>query len=97
LFGGDFMILLLAPLLTLSAPAAGSTGREIAGQDTVGTPAATDPAAPAKPKKERKICRDDDRPASHIGKRICKTAAEWREAGDMPGKETIIPGKRVGG
>jgi hypothetical protein len=86
------MFLLIAPLLMLGAPVAGSTGQEI-----TAPPAATDPTAAAKPKKERKICRDDDRPASHIPKRICKTAAEWREAGDMPGQETIIPGNRAGG
>jgi hypothetical protein len=88
----NFMILLLAPLLMLGSPVAVSTG-----QETAGTPAAADPAAPAKPKKERKICRDDDRPASHIPKRICRTAAEWRETSDAPSKETVIPGNRVGG
>lgn len=44
-------------------------------------PAATE--APAKPVKEKKICKadPDGDPASHMIKRTCKTAAEWQQQG----------------
>lgn len=44
-------------------------------------PAATE--APAKPVKEKRICKvdPDADPASHMVKRTCKTATEWQQAG----------------
>ena len=48
-------------------------------------PAAATPAAapaPAKPAKEKKICKTDDAdPGSHMIKRTCKTQAEWSQQG----------------
>jgi hypothetical protein len=38
------------------------------------------PESAAKPKKERKICRDDPNSYSHMQKRVCKTQAEWDNA-----------------
>ena len=35
------------------------------------------PAPAAKPKKEKKICRDNANSYSHMGGRVCKTQAEW--------------------
>jgi hypothetical protein len=35
------------------------------------------PAPAAKPKKERKICRDNANSYSHMGGRVCKTQVEW--------------------
>jgi hypothetical protein len=44
-----------------------------------------------KPKKERKICRSDTKPGSHMARTVCKTAKEWNAAGE----ETFeIPGNR---
>jgi hypothetical protein len=38
--------------------------------------------APAKPIKEKKICKTDDAdPGSHMVKRTCKTQAEWDQQG----------------
>ena len=45
-------------------------------------PAAVTPpvAAPAAPKKEKKICRVDDADSgSHMVRRICRTAEEWNQ------------------
>ncbi len=60
------MSLLIASLLAL-----GSSAMTVAEDQSA--------AAPEKPKKERKICRLDDMISSHIPKKICKTADEWRE------------------
>ena len=60
------MSLLFASLLAL-----GSSAMTIAEDQPTTTP--------EKPKKERKICRNDEAISSHIPKRICKTADEWRE------------------
>jgi hypothetical protein len=38
------------------------------------------PAPAAKPKKERKICREDPNSYSHMVGRVCKTQAEWDNA-----------------
>lgn len=49
-------------------------------QPVAGTPA--EAAAPAKPVKEKKICKTDDAdPGSHMVKRTCKTQAEWNQQG----------------
>eukprot|EP01035_Chromulina_nebulosa_P037047 gene37047-49987_t len=67
------MTLLLASLLAFASPA-------------VATAPNTDPASPPvaapqeKPKKEKKICRPEERTVSRITKMICKTAAEWQES-----------------
>jgi hypothetical protein len=38
--------------------------------------------APAKPVKEKKICKTEDSdPGSHMVRRICKTQAEWDQQG----------------
>jgi hypothetical protein len=38
--------------------------------------------APAKPAKEKRICKaDDSDPASHMVKRTCKTEQEWQQQG----------------
>lgn len=51
-------------------------------QPAAAPPAATAPA-PAKPAKEKRICKVDPEadPASHMVKRTCKTAAEWQQQG----------------
>jgi len=41
--------------------------------------AASDQPSDQQPKKERKICRADQSSTSHMTKRICKTAAEWKQ------------------
>lgn len=80
------MKLLLVSLLFLSAP----IGAQAAPQSTDATATApTDQPVPAKPKKERKICRDEEKAGSHIGKRICKTAAEWQGTDDSDNNTTI--------
>jgi hypothetical protein len=71
------MSLLVAALLLVSDP--------------VAQPAtAQAPAQPAKPQKERKICKvDPARTGSHMSKRKCLTQAEWddldqgKNAGDL--------------
>ena len=44
---------------------------------------ATPVAAPAKPAKEKKVCKIDPEadPASHMIKRICHTEQEWKSQG----------------
>jgi hypothetical protein len=38
--------------------------------------------APAKPAKEKRICKSDDSdPGSHMVKRTCKTEQEWQQQG----------------
>ena len=38
--------------------------------------------APAKPAKEKRICKTDDSdPGSHMVKRTCKTEQEWQQQG----------------
>ena len=49
-------------------------------------PAATAPAvaeAPAKPVKDKKICKTDPNsdPGSHMVKRVCHTESEWHKQG----------------
>lgn len=34
---------------------------------------------PAKPAKEKKICRDSDDSTSRLSKRVCRTVKEWEE------------------
>jgi len=65
------MTLLLASLLALGSPAL------MVAPDAAPAPA---PAATTqeKPKKEKKICRADQRTYSRIPKMVCKTAAEWQ-------------------
>jgi hypothetical protein len=44
--------------------------------------APTTAPAPAKPAKEKKICKTDDSdPGSHMVKRTCKTEQEWQQQG----------------
>jgi hypothetical protein len=52
------------------------------GQPAPAVPAAAT-EAPAKPVKEKKICKvdPDADPASHMIKRTCKTATEWQQQG----------------
>lgn len=46
--------------------------------DQAAIPAPVTTAVPAKPTKEKKICKTEDSdPGSHMVKRICKTEAEW--------------------
>ncbi len=60
------MIILSASLLLLAAEPAAAPA-----------PATQTPAAPA---KERKICRKVDLSNSRMGRRECKTEAEWEAA-----------------
>lgn len=46
---------------------------------TTGALAADEQPADKQPKKERKICRADQSSTSHMTKRICKTAEEWKQ------------------
>jgi hypothetical protein len=39
--------------------------------------AASDPATPSKPAKEKKVCKSDNRTGSIMPKRICRTQEEW--------------------
>ena len=49
-------------------------------QPVVAAPTAA--PAPAKPAKEKRICKTDDSdPGSHMVKRTCKTAQEWQQQG----------------
>jgi len=50
-------------------------------QPAPAVPTATE--APAKPAKEKRICKvdPDADPASHMIKRTCKTATEWQQQG----------------
>ena len=44
--------------------------------------AVTAAPAPAKPAKEKRICKTDDSdPGSHMVKRICHTQTEWNQQG----------------
>lgn len=58
-------------LLTGTTAIAQQTGGATATPQATATPA-------AKPKKEKKICRDGDASSySHMPTRVCKTQAEW--------------------
>ena len=52
---------------------------------------------PAKPKKVHRICRDIQKPGSHIETSVCKTAAEWAgtDAASSGDVDAGIPGNRV--
>jgi predicted secreted protein len=66
----------VAALMLVSAQA-------LADQSTVAAPVAPMAAAPAKA-KQNKICRVDDADSgSHIVKRICLTAEEWQNRGNV--------------
>ena len=68
---GDFMSIIVAFLLAASAAP---------DQAAVAAPVAA--PAPAKPAKEKRICKTDDSdPGSHMVKRTCKTEAEWQQQG----------------
>lgn len=84
------MTLLFASILFLGASATMPTVQE--------TPASSPSIAPAeqttaaKPKKERKICRSEDKASSRIPLQVCKTAAQWSEAETSGGGPAIIKG-----
>ncbi|MEG3147483.1 hypothetical protein U1839_22750 [Sphingomonas sp. RT2P30] len=67
------MTFLLASLLAFSSPALATAPDTDAASAPVAAPQ-------EKPKKEKKICRADERTSSRIPKMICKTAAEWQES-----------------
>ncbi len=53
-----------------------------AAPDPAPVAAATTAPEPAKPVKEKKICKTEDAdPGSHMIKRTCKTQAEWNQQG----------------
>ena len=65
----------------------------IAAAALAGEPASATTAAPAKPKKEVKICRTQEITGSRIGGRsVCKTADEWRL--EKEDAERMISGRR---
>jgi hypothetical protein len=69
-------MMLVAALMMAQAPAAASQPEQ--------QPAATAPAPvpPAPAAKEKKICKvDQNESSSRLRKTVCKTAAEWENAG----------------
>ena len=52
-------------------------------QDQPAPPAPAPATEPAKPAKEKKICRTDPEsdPGSHMVKRVCHTQSEWEKQG----------------
>jgi len=83
------MILLLATILFLGAPAAAPTVQEGPASDPAAAPA--EQTAAAKPKKERKICHSQGKVSSRIPVQVCKTAAQWSES-EASGDRAIITG-----
>lgn len=55
----------------------------------VGEP--VDTAQPAKPEKPKKICKTVKMTGSHLGRRTCKTEAQWA-AGEAANIDTINQG-----
>jgi hypothetical protein len=59
----------------------------------------TDAVQTVKPKKERKICRTQSRPGSHLSTTVCKTPQQWTAVtGDSrvdTDSEMGFPGDRV--
>jgi hypothetical protein len=74
-----------------SAVAQGST-------PTIATPEDTTVTAPgAKPKKEKKVCRERMRSGSHLPNIVCKTPEQWAELQEQldTDAELGIPGNKV--
>jgi hypothetical protein len=53
-------------------------------------------AAPAKPKKERRICKTQIRSGSNLSTTVCKTYAEWAalEGNSSADDDVGVPGNR---
>jgi len=64
-----FSILLVLAAGSLAVPAFAHAGKAAANDGD-------------KPKKERKICRSDTKPGSHMARTVCKTAKEWNAVSD---------------
>ena len=61
------------------------------------SPGATTQAAPAKPKKVQRVCRERQRSGSHLSNRVCKTPEEGAELQDRLDTEAElgIPGNKT--
>jgi hypothetical protein len=69
---GNIMSIFVAFLLASSAAA----------PDQSAVPAPTAAPAPAKPAKEKRICKTEDPdPGSHMVRRTCKSQEEWNQQG----------------
>lgn len=78
----------------LSGPAAAEQNSA----PTVATPEDTTVTAPgAKPKKDKKVCRERMRSGSHLSNIVCKTPEQWAELQEQLDTEAEygIPGNRT--
>jgi hypothetical protein len=64
---------------------------------TTATPPNTTVTAPAKPKKEKRVCRERGRSGSHLSNIVCKTPEQWAELEEQLDTEAEygIPGNKV--
>ena len=81
----------------LAAGALATGGAAAAQEPTTATPPNTTVTAPAKPKKEKKVCRERMRSGSHLSNIVCKTPEQWAELQEQFDSEAEygIPGNKV--
>jgi hypothetical protein len=86
-------------LLYLAAGTLGAAGAAAAqtSAPTTATPETTTVTAPAKSKKEKKVCRERGRSGSHLANVVCKTPEQWAELQEQLDTEAEygIPGNRT--
>ncbi len=78
--------LLVMGMVVPAAAQQGDAGERASAQAAPAT------AATAQPKKEKKICKRQESSVSRLGggPRICKTAAEWRDAPVQDDSEKLL-------